>query len=55
MNFSSDINEVIRANLNFLVFFLQKDLALTKNTKSTKSTKSTKTQNALKKHMSGKK
>ena len=44
---SSNINEVIRAVLNFLLFFLQKDFARTKSTtssKSTKSTKSTKTQ-----------
>ena len=39
---SSNINEVITAVLNFLLFFLQKDLAHTKRTKSAKSTKSTK-------------
>ena len=36
---SSNKNEVIRAVLNPLLFFLRKDLAGTKSTKSTKSTK----------------
>ena len=39
--YSSNINEVIRAVLNFL-FFLRKDFARTKKTKSTKRSKSTK-------------
>ena len=39
---SSNINEVIRAVLNSLFFFLQKDFARTKSTKSIKSIKSTK-------------
>ena len=34
---SSDVNEVIRAVLNPLFFFLQKDFAHTKSTKSTKT------------------
>ena len=38
---SSNINEVIRAVLNFLIF-LRKYFARTKSTKSTESTKSTK-------------
>ena len=43
IKFSSIINEVMRAVLNFLFFiFLPKDFAHTKRTKSTKSTKSTK-------------
>ena len=45
--FSSNINEVIRAVLNFLFFiFLQKDFERTKSTKSTKTqpNKSTKTE-----------
>ena len=41
VNFSSNINEVIRAILNSL-FFLRKDFARTKSTKSNKSTRSTK-------------
>ena len=40
-NESSNINEVIKAVLNFL-FFLRKDFVRTKSTKSTKSTKNTK-------------
>ena len=39
---SSNVNEVIRAYLNSLYFFLQKDFPRTKSTKSTKSTESTK-------------
>ena len=39
---SSNINEVIRAVLNSIFFFLQKDFVRTKSTKSTKITKSTK-------------
>ena len=50
---SSIINEVIRAVLNFLcyfiIFFLQKFFARTKNTKNTKSTKSTKNHQKYKK------
>ena len=34
---SSNVNEVIRAVLNSLFFFLQKDFARTKSTKSTKA------------------
>ena len=50
-NVSSNINEVIRAVLNSLLFFLQKDFARTKSTKRTTSTKAqkrnqTKAQNA---------
>ena len=47
INFSSNVNEVIRSVLNSSFFFLRKDFARTKstkNTKNTKSTKSTKTQ-----------
>ena len=44
-NKCSNINQVIKAVLNFLFFFLRKDFA---RTKSTKSTKSTKTPKALK-------
>ena len=51
MNFSSNINEVIRAVLNSLIFFLQKDFACTKkhkkhqkHQKAPKAQKSTKTQ-----------
>ena len=48
MNFSSNINEVIRAVLNSLIFFLQKDFARTKkqqkHQKAPKAQKSTKTQ-----------
>ena len=40
--FSSNINEVIRAVLNFFFFFLRKDFACTQSAKGTKSTKSTK-------------
>ena len=69
MNFSSNINEAIRAVLISL-FFLQKDFTCTKSTKSTKkhqkeqkrnqakaqnTNKQTKIKNALKKHLSGKK
>ena len=43
-NSSSNINEVIRAVLNSLLFFLRKDLSHTKSTKSIKSTKGTKAQ-----------
>ena len=39
---SSNVSEVIRAVLNFLIF-LRKDFARTKSTKRTKNTKSTKT------------
>ena len=39
MNFSSNVNEVIRSVLNSL-FFLRKDFARTKSTKSTKAQKS---------------
>ena len=39
---SSNINEVIRAVLNFLLFFYEKISHAPKRTKSTKSTKSTK-------------
>ena len=39
---SSNINEVIRAVLNSLIFFLQKNFALTKSTTSTKNTKTQK-------------
>ena len=46
---SSNINEVIRAVLNFL-FFLQKDFAHTKSTKRTKSTKGTKKTKSTKRH-----
>ena len=35
--FSSNINEVIKAVLNSLFFFLRKDFPRTKSTKSTKS------------------
>ena len=58
MNFSSNVNEVIRAILNPLFhFFLQKDFARTKSTKSTKTQpskstkryKRTKIKNVLKK------
>ena len=38
MNFSSNVNEVIKAVLNSL-FFLRKDFAHTKSTKTSKSTK----------------
>ena len=41
INFSSNINEVIKAVLNFS-FFLRKDFVSTKSTKSTKNTKNTK-------------
>ena len=41
LKFSSNINEVIKAVLNFL-FFLRKDFACAKITKSTKNTKSIK-------------
>ena len=51
MNFSSNINEVIRTVLNSLIFFLQKDFARTKkhkkqqkHQKAPKAQKSTKTQ-----------
>ena len=36
--FSSNINEVIKAVLNSLFFYLRKDFPRTKSTKSTKST-----------------
>ena len=39
INFSSNVNEVIRSVLNSSFFFLRKDFARTKSTKSTKSTK----------------
>ena len=44
MVYSSNINEVARVILNFLLFFffLRKDFARTKSTKSSKSAKSTK-------------
>ena len=42
LKFSSNINEVIREVLNFLLFFLRKDFARTKSTKGTKGTKRTK-------------
>ena len=47
---SSNINEVIRAALNSLFFFLQKDFARTKSTKSIKSIKSTKKPQKHQKH-----
>ena len=62
---SSNINEVIRAVLNFLLFFTKIFRTHQKAPKSTKSTKSTKTQrnknankqtkikNTLKKHIRG--
>ena len=67
---SSNINEVIRAVLNFLLFFYEKILHAPKSTKkhqkhkkhknATKqkhknANKQTKIKNALKKHLSGKK
>ena len=53
---SSNINEVIRAVLNFLLlFFLQKDFARTKNTKRTQGTKGTKGTKSTKKHEKHKK
>ena len=42
LKFDSNINEVIRAVLNFLFFSLRKDFAHIKSTKSTESTKSIK-------------
>ena len=53
LKFSSNINEVIREVLNFLLFFLRKDFARTKSTKGTKRTKRTKrikSTKKLKKH-----
>ena len=66
-NGSSNINEIIRASLNSIFFFLQKDFACTKGTKkhqkaqkcnqeeAQNATKRTKIKKALKKHLSGKK
>ena len=66
-NGSSNINEIIRASLNSIFFFLQKDFACTKGTKkhqkaqkcnqeeAQNATKRTKRKKALKKHLSGKK
>ena len=61
MNFGSNINEVIRAVLNFLVYFylfLQKDFATQKapkEQKSTKKHKKHKNHKKYKKHKSTKK
>ena len=53
---SSNINEVIRAVLNFLLFFvLRKDFARTKNTERTQGTKGTKSTKSTKKHQKHKK
>ena len=66
-NGSSNINEIIRASLNSIFFFLQKDFACTKGTKkhqkaqkcnqeeAQNATKRTKIKKAIKKHLSGKK
>ena len=66
-NGSSNISEIIRACLNSIFFFLQKDFACTKGTKkhqkaqkcnqeeAQNATKRTKIKKALKKHLSGKK
>ena len=43
IEFSNNINEVIRAILNLFIFFLQEDITHTKSTKSIKIVKSTKT------------
>ena len=48
MNFSSNINEVIKVVLKTLYYFLRKDFARTKSTKSTKSNQA-KGQNATSK------
>ena len=45
----SNINEVIRAVLNFF-FFLRKDFTRTKSTKRTKSNKSTKSTKSTERH-----
>ena len=47
--FSSNINEFIRAVLNFF-FFFTKDFAHTKSTKNIKSIKSTKSTKSTKRH-----
>ena len=59
INFSSNINEVIRAVLNSLIFFFTKKFRMyqkaQKAQKRNQVNKRTKIKNALKKHLSGKK